>query len=135
MEKDGLFEFTDEAKSSTTMGALFYRLRTRDMQGNFEYSSVKMVVLKKKDDFIKTDISIDPVTGVSVLLTPLGWQQKDISAEVFNAQGELVKKITEKKASAQMNLEMKDLPAGAYVVRFTCGKQYSTQYIIHSESL
>ncbi|MBZ5859516.1 T9SS type A sorting domain-containing protein [Flavihumibacter profundi] len=135
MEKDGLFEFTDEAKSSTTMGAVFYRLRTRDMQGNFEYSSVKMVVLKKKDDFIKTDISMDPVTGVSVLLTPLGWQQKDISAEVFNAQGELVKKITEKKASAQMNLEMKDLPAGAYVVRFTCGKQYSTQYIIHSESL
>lgn len=135
MEKDGLYQFTDEAKSSTTMGAVFYRLRTRDMQGNFQYSSVKMVSLKKKDNFIKTEISINPETGMSVLLTPLGWQQKEIFVEIFNADGDLVKKISEKKAGAQMNLDMKDLAAGAYVVRFTCGIQYSTQYIIHSESL
>jgi hypothetical protein len=135
MEKDGLYQFTDDAKTSTTMGAAFYRLRTRDMKGNFEYSSVKMVTLKKKDNFIKTEISINPETGVSVLLTPLGWQQKEIFVEIFNAEGELVKKISEKKVGAQMDLNMKDLSAGAYVVRFTCGIQYSTQYIIHSESL
>ncbi|ULQ50834.1 T9SS type A sorting domain-containing protein [Flavihumibacter fluvii] len=135
MEKDGLYLFTDEAKTSTTMGAAFYRLRTRDMEGNFQYSSVKMVALKKKDNFIKTDISINPETGTPVLLTPLGWQQKEIFVEIFNADGDLVKKISEKKAGAQMNLPMKDLAAGAYVVRFTCGNQYSTQYIIHSESL
>lgn len=135
MEKNGLYLYTDDAKTSTTMGAAFYRLRTRDMQGNFQYSSVKMVTLKKKDNFVKTELSIDPETGVSVLLTPLGWQQKEIFVEIFNADGNLVKKISEKKAGATMDLDMKDIAAGAYVVRFTCGKQYSTQYIIHAESL
>jgi Secretion system C-terminal sorting domain len=105
------------------------------MKGNFQYSSVKMVALKKKDNFVKTELSIDPETGVSVLLTPLGWQQKEIFVEIFNADGDLVKKISQKKAGATMDLDMKDIAAGAYVVRFTCGKQYSTQYIIHAESL
>jgi hypothetical protein len=135
MERNGLYEFNDDSKAATTMGAVFYRLRTRDMQGNFQYSSVKMVTLNKKDAFVKTDISIDPATGMSILLTPLAWQQKEIFVEVYNAEGDLVKKISEKKATPQMNIDMKDLAAGAYVVRFTCGKQYSTQYVIHSESL
>jgi hypothetical protein len=117
------------------MGAAFYRLRTRDMNGDFQYSSVKMVTLKKKDNFIKTELSIDPETGVSVLMTPIGWQQKEVFAEIFNADGNLVKKISEKKAGTQINIGMKDQAAGAYVVRFTCGTQYSTQYIIHAESL
>jgi hypothetical protein len=135
MVKDGLYQFTDDAKTATTMGAIFYRLRTRDVEGNFQYSAVKMVSLKKKDDFVKTEISMDPETGMSVLLTPLAWQQKAIFADIFNADGDLVKRIAEKNAGAQVNLDMKDLAAGAYVVRFSCGQQYSTQYIIHTESL
>lgn len=135
MVKDGLYQFSDNAKTATTMGAIFYRLRTRDIEGNFQYSAVKMVSLKKKDDFVKTEISMDPETGMSVLLTPLAWQQKAIFADIFNADGDLVKRIAEKNAGAQVNLDMKDLAAGAYVVRFSCGQQYSTQYIIHTESL
>ncbi|GAO41545.1 hypothetical protein FPE01S_01_05590 [Flavihumibacter petaseus NBRC 106054] len=135
MEKSGLFQFNDDARNASTMGAVFYRLRTRSMEGEIQYSSVKMIALNKKDAFVKTEMSIDPVTGASVLLTPISWQQKEIFAEVFNAHGELVKKVSDPKALPQMSLDMKELAAGAYVVRFTCGKQYSTQYIIHGESL
>lgn len=135
MEKDGLYQFNDDARSASTMGAVFYRLRTRSMKGDIQYSSVKMVALNKKEAFVKTDITIDPATGASVLLTPISWQQKAVFAEVFNAQGDLVKKMSDKKAMPQMIIDMKDLAAGAYVVRFTCGAQYSTQYIIHAESL
>jgi hypothetical protein len=135
MNRNGLYQFTDETKSASTMGAFFYRLRTRDMQGNINYSSVKMIAVKKKDDFVKTDVSMDAETGATVLLTPISWQQKEIFAEVFNADGLLMKKISERKAGPQMLLDLKGLAAGAYVVRFSCGKQYSTQYIIHSASL
>ncbi|MBC6490503.1 hypothetical protein ACFSQD_09270 [Flavihumibacter stibioxidans] len=135
MGSNGLFHFTDEAKNATTMGAVFYRLRTRNMEGEFEYSSVKMVALNKKDDFVKTEISIDPATGATILMTPLGWQQKQIFVEIYNDKGELVKKIADQPEGVQMDLGMSDLAAGAYVVRITCGRQYSTQYLIHSESL
>ncbi|MBL7769460.1 MAG: T9SS type A sorting domain-containing protein [Flavipsychrobacter sp.] len=135
MPKGGLYQFKDESKAATTMGAVFYRLRTRDMEGNFEYSSVKMVAMDKKDDFIPTELSIDPQTGSTVLLTPLAWQQKQISIEIFNEKGELIKKITDISNGVQMDLNTKSLAAGVYVVRFTCGKQYSTQYLIQSESL
>ena len=135
MGNNGMFQFIDEAKYATTMGAVFYRLRTRNLQGEFEYSAVKMVALNKKDDFVKTEISIDPSTGATILMTPLGWQQKQIFAEIYNDKGELVKKISDQPEGVQMDLDMKELAAGAYVVRFTCGRQYSTQYVIHSESL
>ncbi|KYP13206.1 MAG: hypothetical protein A1D16_07200 [Flavihumibacter sp. CACIAM 22H1] len=135
MPKTGLYQFTDDSKSASTMGAVFYRLRTRDMQGNFEYSSVKMVVLGKKDDFITTELSIDPQTGSTILLTPLAWQQKQVFVEIFNEKGDLVKKMSDTPKGVQFDLATKTLASGVYVVRFTCGKQYSTQYLIQSESL
>ena len=135
MENDGLYRFNDDARSASTMGAVFYRLRTRSMKGDIQYSSVKMVTLNKKEAFVKTEVSIDPVTGEQVFLTPLGWQQKQVSAEIYNGEGALVKKISEAKAMPQLIINMKDLSAGAYFVRFTCGNQYSTQYIVHADSL
>ena len=135
MQRNGLYEFTEDARMASTMGAVFYRLRSRNMNGDIKYSSVKMIALNKQEDFVKTEMSMDPNTGAPVFLTPLGWQQKEVTAEVFNAQGDLMKRVSDKKALPQMSLEMKELAAGAYVVRFTCGKQYSTQYIIHTESL
>lgn len=135
MPKAGLYEYKDDTKSASTMGAVFYRLRTRDMQGNFEYSSVKMVALDKKDNFIPTELSINPQTGSAVLLTPLAWQQKKIFVEIFNEKGELVKKIADTPNGVQLDLHSRSLAAGVYVVRFSCQQQYSTQYLIQSESL
>lgn len=135
MPRNGLYQFTDDTKAATTMGAVFYRLRTRDMEGNFEYSSVRMVALGKKDNFVTTDMSIDPQTGSALLLTPLNWQQKEIFVEIFNDKGELVKKLSDTPKGVQYDLQTKTLSAGVYVVRFSCGQQYSTQYLIQSESL
>lgn len=133
MPRQGLYQFTDDSKTASTMGAVFYRLRTRDMAGNFEYSSVKMVNLGKKDDFVQTELSMDPETGSTILLTPLAWQQKKIFIEIFNEKGELVKKIADTPVGVQLDLHTTQLPAGVYLVRFTCGKQYSTQYLIQAE--
>lgn len=135
MEKDGLYQFNDDARTASTMGAVFYRLRARSMKGDIQYSAVKMVALNKKEAFVKSDVSIDPETGASVFLTPLSWQQKTVSAEIYSGDGTLVKKMSDAKAMPQMKLDMKSLSAGAYFVRFTCGDQYSTQYIVHADSL
>lgn len=94
------YSHVDEA---TLNGITYYRIMFVDIDGSFEYSSIKMID-KKSDDF---HLFPNPVSDYLIIETSgkeiIGHSLKDISGRNFNASSEKISKKTYKINTKELN--------------------------------
>jgi len=117
--------------SGVTSPAVYYRLRAVDMDGKDHYSETRMIRLTKQTS---TDIAIaafpNPVVNELRISIPNEWQNKKVTYEVMNANGQITHKTETANSSQVENINTSKLASGFYIVRVTCDGQTAQQKIV-----
>jgi hypothetical protein len=129
---NGSFSYADQAVAAA-QNQSFYRLHMIKENGEEEYSAIRKVELTTLANQVAIKLVNSPVAGKMAVAIPAAWSNKKVSFEIYNDQAELLRKVIEPKAPANVKLNMQDLPAGTYVIRAYCGKEFAVEYAINSK--
>jgi hypothetical protein len=123
------YSFAD-AINSQASGVLYYRLKMVDTDGKIQRSQVRLIRLGEQKENMSIATYPNPVTSELRITIPSSWQNKTISFDLFNANGQLVKHVVNTRASQTEMINVSDLNAGVYVVKASNGNEAAVQRIV-----
>jgi hypothetical protein len=130
-ESDSKKDYTYVDKNVAGRGGLvYYRLKSVDNDGKASYSSVRVIRLGEEKQGIGLTTYPNPVTSELRITIPANWQNKKVTYEVFNSNGQVSKKSETASSSQTENLNVSLLAPGFYIVKVTCDGQSVQQKIV-----
>ncbi len=124
------YSFTDNI-SSLEAKVIYYRLRSVDADGSFEYSATRIIrTAKQAENTISILTYPNPVTNELRITIPNNWQGKQVAYEVIGANGVTSKKVETGSSSQTETINVSSLATGFYVVRATCNGEIAQQKIV-----
>jgi Bacterial Ig domain/Secretion system C-terminal sorting domain len=130
-ESDSKKDYTYSDKNVADKGGLiYYRLKSVDIDGKSSYSLVRVIRLGEEKQGIVLTTYPNPVTNELRITIPTNWQNKRVTYEMFNSNGQLSKKTESANSSQTENLNVSSLAPGFYVVKVTCDGQSVQQKIV-----
>jgi hypothetical protein len=94
-------------------GNNYYRLKITDQNGTFNYSEIKSIKIKKKENFL---VYPNPVTNQPVIVSFAAPLLKASIARLYNNTGNLVSQKIANKGENKISIEINLLPAGVYLL-------------------
>jgi len=131
-EKAGAMKYSyNDASVNTQSPVAYYRLLMVDKDGKAKYSDVKMVRFGKQTENAITIVTFpNPVTNELKISIPNSWQNKKVTYDVFNNNGQVSKKLETANSSQTESVNVSSLAPGFYIVRVSCEGQTALQKII-----
>jgi hypothetical protein len=126
------YSYTDKMTTSA-QGLIYYRLRMVDADGSFKRSAVCVVRLGKNAETPVVNVYPNPAVNNVMVTVPAAWQNKSVSVEVYNGNGQLVRHVSKPNAGQTEMVDVKTLTPGIYVVRVSNGTQAATQQIFKAK--
>jgi len=123
------YQFEDNV-SNDHDAILYYRLRTVDNDEKYMYSQVRLIGLTGKQNTVSITSYPNPVTSELRITIPNNWQNKKVVYELFQANGQEVKRTENANSGQTETLDVSNLMTGFYVVRATCNGETAQQKII-----
>jgi len=111
-------------------GRYYYRIKQVDLDGEYDYSAVVFVEVKRYDNSIS--LSPNPSAGVSTLSLKMATEE-NVEVSIIDAAGKLIKSIPVKSTSGQRideKIEINYLPVGVYMVHITQGEYSEVKKLI-----
>ncbi|MEM9920643.1 MAG: SdrD B-like domain-containing protein [Bacteroidota bacterium] len=105
------YNFLDE---SPFFGRNYYRLKQVDLDGSYEYSDVRLVVVKQ-EDLPDAIVYPNPTKDFTSIRAVKPFEQ-DVTIEVLAITGEVLQRIEVSKDMNSQLIDMSDLKAGFYFV-------------------
>lgn len=125
------YSFPDKNIDLSKPGVIYYRLRSVDIDGSFEYSAIRMIKIGTQN---KNALSIqaypNPVSNELRITVPSVWQNKRVSYELISSNGYVTKKLVTGNASQTETINVQSLAPGFYVVTASCNGERIQQMII-----
>ncbi|MEM7103208.1 MAG: T9SS type A sorting domain-containing protein [Bacteroidota bacterium] len=108
----------------------YYRLKQVDLDGSFEYSDVRVAVIRK-DGIQLTSISPNPTEGQTKLQIESSFDSPAV-IEIYSNTGQLVhsRKEDVQKGYNSFDLDLSQLPGGMYMVIVQQGKERYTNKLL-----
>jgi len=107
--------------ATTTAPVVFYRLRSVDIDGKFEYSETRIIRLgKQKANSINILTYPNPASSELRVTIPSGWQNKPVVYELFNINGQRVKRIQTASSGQTETLNISTMAPGVYIIQVNC---------------
>lgn len=123
------YTFTDMINTQDKV--IYYRLRTVDADGKFDYSATRIIRTGKQAENTVSILTYpNPVTSELRITIPGSWQGKKVTYELLNANAQVTKKAETGSASQTETMNVNSLTPGLYVVKVSCGTETTTQKII-----
>ena len=117
--------------SSLNVPVIYYRLRQVDIDGKAEYSATRIVKISKETANTITILTYpNPVSNELSITIPANWQNKKVTYELFNTNGQSSKKTEIDNSSQTENLNVSSLARGLYFVIVKCNGQSAQQKIV-----
>jgi hypothetical protein len=130
MDTRATYTYSDNVNTAQE-GVIYYRLRSVDIDGKNQYSDIRMIRIGKQSS---NSVSIltypNPVTSELRITIPNNWQNKKISYEIINTNGQVSKKDEASNSSQTETLNISHLPSGVYIIRVSCNGETAQQKII-----
>lgn len=123
------YAFSDMLNTSSK-GVVYYRLKMMDSQKRYQYSPVRIVRLGDAQTQVQVQAYPNPVVNELRVTVPANWQNKQVSYELYNMNGNMVKRITNPNASQTETLNVKELGTGTYVVKAYTQDEAASQRIV-----
>jgi hypothetical protein len=112
-------------------GIVYYRLRSVDADGKAEYSDVRIIRISKQVDNNITILTYpNPVTNELRVTIPSNWQNKKVTYELFQANGQVAKKTESANSNQTETLNVNNLSPGFYIIRVSCNSETALQKIV-----
>lgn len=121
---------SSDVLNTSSKGVVYYRLKMIDGQKRYQYSPVRLVRLNDASSEVTVQAYPNPVVNELRITVPAAWQNKQVSYEVYNVNGTMVKRITSGSASQTETMNVQDLMAGNYVVKAYTLTESATQRIV-----
>jgi hypothetical protein len=110
---------------------IYYRLRSVDIDGKTYLSAIRILRISKQPDHnIKIIAYPNPVTNELRVTIPSDWQNKKVTYELFQANGQVAKKTESANSNQTETLNVNSLASGFYIVRVTCNSETALQKIV-----
>jgi len=125
------YAYTDKLATGNS-GIIYYRLKMADMDGNYKISDVRIVRIGKNADGVKVIAYPNPVVNDLRITIPQNWQGKQVSYQLSNANGQVIKSYTVQNASQTEVIAMSQVPTGMYIMRVISGNETAVQSVVKS---
>ena len=117
--------------TSFQVPVVYYRLRSVDIDGKSELSETRIIRLGQEN---ANSISLltypNPVMNELRITVPNNWQNKPMSFELFNANGQIASRKSTSGSNQTETINTSNLAPGFYIVRVTCDGQNAHQKIV-----
>jgi hypothetical protein len=124
------YSLTDNI-SNINATVIYYRLCSVDNDGKFSYSEVRVIRISGQGENTAAIIVYpNPVSNELRITVPANWQNKKVSFELFNANGQLMKRTDNSGSSQTETINVSELNRGLYIVRVSCNGETAQQKII-----
>ncbi len=123
------FQFKDKLHTNTSE-YVFYRLKMIDKDGNFTYSSTKMIRIFTTEKNITVRSFPNPVMNQLNVAIPQEWQNAKVSFEIYNQQGLRVMQVNNSKTSQIQEINVQQMGSGIYILKVSNGKESITTQIV-----
>lgn len=124
------YNFT-EALSISDKGIIYYRLKLMDSRGRHQYSNIRIL---RVDEDGSTAVQVqaypNPAKNELRITVPATWQNKQVNYEVYNMNGNMIKRVTNTNASQTETLNVKELGTGTYVVKAYTHDETASQQVV-----
>ena len=125
------YSFEDRNINTSKRGVIYYRLRSVDMDGTFEYSVIRIITIGGQN---KPGLSVEaypnPVTSDLRITIPSTWQGKKVVYELINGNGRVVKRSIAGNASQTETISVSSLAPGLYIATAVCEDEMAQQKVI-----
>jgi len=125
------YSFTDKLSASAS-GIMYYRLKAVDLDGRTKTSDVRAVRLGKASETVKMIIYPNPATSEVRVTVPQSWQNKAVTYELLNTNGQLMKSISRPNANQTEIISLSQVPAGMYIMKVSNGVDTGAQAVVKS---
>ena len=120
-------DFTFSANSTI----IYYRLRQVDIDGRSDLSSTRIIRTAKQDQNSLSILTFpNPVSNELKITIPGNWQNKKVSYEIINLNGQVAARIENGNSSQTETINISKLAPGFYMAKVTCDGQTAQQKII-----
>lgn len=109
---------------------VYYRLKMVDIDGSFTYSPVRILKLDQTKNTLAITTYPNPVANELRITIPQQWQDQKVVYDMFTANGKMVKRLVNNRASQTEILYLNDINAGTYIVKLTSGNESAVQQIV-----
>ncbi|MGB8193650.1 MAG: T9SS type A sorting domain-containing protein [Chitinophagaceae bacterium] len=116
--------------STSSKGVIYYRLKMMDSYKRYQYSPVRIVRIGDAPTEVQVQAYPNPVINELRVTIPASWQNKQVSYEVYGANGNLVKRISTGNASQTETLNVQGLGKGSYIVKAYTQNESASQRIV-----
>jgi hypothetical protein len=123
------YSFRDPV-STSGKGVLYYRLKIVDLDGKFEYSTIRLVKLGESDGRLELQAYPNPVVNELRITIPESWQNKQVVYELYTGDGQLLKRFLNKSATQTEVISMQYYQPGSYVIKALNDNEMASQRII-----
>jgi hypothetical protein len=125
-----IYNFSDKINTDLE-GVVYYRIRSVDLDGKFQYSAIRMVRVSKQ---VANNITLlaypNPVTSELRISIPDNWQSKKVIYEIFSINGRLANKTETASSSQTEIINIGNLSTGIYLVKASCEGKTAQQKIV-----
>lgn len=119
-----------ESFNQNAPAILYYRLKMVDIDGTFKYSNIRVVKMNGFSSQLTVSTYPNPVTSELRITIPANWQNHEVSYDVVNLNGNIVKHKVANNASQTETFQVNDLKAGVYVIRLKSGSESAVQQVV-----
>ena len=123
------YSFTDHT-TGAIKGVICYRLKLVDLEMRYQRTAVEVVRLGETKDAVNIMAYPNPVTTELRVTLPENWQEKQVSFDLYNLNGQLVKHIVNSNAGQTEVMNVADISAGLYVMKVSSPTETSVQRIV-----
>lgn len=126
------YQFSDDVKHMSKQ-VVYYRLKIVDLDARFEYSPLRIIRVEESNQAPTVLAYPNPVTDNLRITLPSAWQDDKITIDLVNTNGQLIKRVTNNRASQTETVDVRELAVGLYMVRVSNGSETAVQRIIKSK--
>src|SRR5207249_1927425 len=123
------YKYSDKL-SSNNAGIIYYRLKGTDLNGRVMQSDVRIVRLGKTTNEMSITAYPNPTINEIRVTIPNSWQNQEVTYQIYNANGLVVKQEVKNKAGQTEVMPMNNLTSGIYIVKVSNGLESAIQRIV-----
>ncbi len=125
------YSFTDNNINANNATVIYYRLRSVDIDGRSELSTIRSIRIGAKETQGMNIVAYpNPATTELRVTIPSNWQGRKVSYELYNQNGQVVVKSIEINSSQTQALNVNSLAPGFYIAKVSCEGEAAQQKII-----
>jgi len=123
----------NDAIDNSARGIVYYRLKLIDTKSRFQYSAVRIIKMEEGNGGATEKLVQaypNPVVNELRITVPESWQNKQVNYEVYNANGNLVKRLATANANQTETMSVRELGAGTYIVKAYTKDEAASERIV-----